>query len=386
MAMVPLRRSRASAELKLAPRETEIPTVLSRTPVSSVVCSTPGWTGSSPSSMWTPSTSCEHSLRKGPWESMDNITTCVPPSSAPAASCAPSSSSSAASPYPSPLARRLGASRVIPNLYLGSEDDALDAEVLQRHNITHILNLAAECTPSPALHERCEFVGEFIPSLSDDAHREASLPMSPSSEMIDGGMERISVGKTSGDLAKFLDVRPGDGAKPRLHVSAKPDDGHFPACLPACASDTPKFQYLHVPLKDSVDTDIQRYFEPTSEFIRSALVHNKGILVHCRLGVSRSATIVLAYLMRYGGNTSLPSPLTYSEALKLVQLARPSVNPNLGFGDALRQYEAQMMQRQSIVHSRRVETGEPPPRGAAAADDASLPMERASTRAFIPKP
>ncbi|KAH9584154.1 Dual specificity phosphatase [Trypanosoma melophagium] len=52
------------------------------------------------------------------------------------------------------------------------------------------------------------------------------------------------------------------------------------------------------------------------------------VLVHCQRGRSRSATVVLAYLIRRNG-------WTVAEALQYVTRRRPRVEPNLGFIDAL---------------------------------------------------
>ena len=42
-----------------------------------------------------------------------------------------------------------------------------------------------------------------------------------------------------------------------------------------------------------------RYIKEISPKIDAALKKGQGVLVHCRMGVSRSATIVLSYLMKY---------------------------------------------------------------------------------------
>lgn len=60
--------------------------------------------------------------------------------------------------------------------------------------------------------------------------------------------------------------------------------------------------------------------------------HGHGhVLVHCYAGVSRSATLVAAYLMaRYGWSDGL--------ALAYIRSIRPRVNPNRGFLRMLRSY------------------------------------------------
>jgi dual specificity phosphatase 12 len=53
---------------------------------------------------------------------------------------------------------------------------------------------------------------------------------------------------------------------------------------------------------------------------------NKGgkVLVHCFAGVSRSATIIIAYMMQEHG-------MNYHSAFKFVKSKRPFINPNEGF-------------------------------------------------------
>lgn len=47
-------------------------------------------------------------------------------------------------------------------------------------------------------------------------------------------------------------------------------------------------------------------------------------MIHCAVGISRSVTLTLAYVMTVTG-------LTYPEALSVVQYRRPIANPNDGF-------------------------------------------------------
>jgi len=55
--------------------------------------------------------------------------------------------------------------------------------------------------------------------------------------------------------------------------------------------------YLTYYLKDTNHEDISIVFYRTMEWIHNAITSGARVLVHCREGVSRSATIILAYLI-----------------------------------------------------------------------------------------
>lgn len=61
--------------------------------------------------------------------------------------------------------------------------------------------------------------------------------------------------------------------------------------------------------------------------------------MHCYVGVSRSATIVLAYLMRL-------KELTYERALQFLKTKRPDVMPNVGFIQKLLELEELVAKKQ----------------------------------------
>jgi protein-tyrosine phosphatase len=67
-------------------------------------------------------------------------------------------------------------------------------------------------------------------------------------------------------------------------------------------------------------------------FIDSALESNGAILVHCAAGVSRSASIVIGYLMK-------KNQWKFSIALNEVRKQRIIVNPNPGFRNQLEMFE-----------------------------------------------
>ncbi|KAJ3998375.1 hypothetical protein F5050DRAFT_1567358 [Lentinula boryana] len=77
-------------------------------------------------------------------------------------------------------------------------------------------------------------------------------------------------------------------------------------------------------LDDSEEEDILIHLLPAIAFIQSELDKGRGVLVHCQAGVSRSATIVAAYLMHN-------RQMSVEEALDLVRKARPEIDPNPAF-------------------------------------------------------
>ncbi|XP_064174205.1 dual specificity phosphatase 29-like [Anguilla rostrata] len=96
-------------------------------------------------------------------------------------------------------------------------------------------------------------------------------------------------------------------------------------------------EYRGVEAADHPSFDLRPFFHPTAEFIQTALAQ-KGkcfwasqagkVLVHCAMGVSRSATLVLAFLM-------ICENLTLVEAINAVRQHR-HICPNEGFLDQLR--------------------------------------------------
>nr|XP_030131796.3 dual specificity protein phosphatase 13 [Taeniopygia guttata] len=96
--------------------------------------------------------------------------------------------------------------------------------------------------------------------------------------------------------------------------------------------------YYGVPAHDLPSFDISQFFFSAAQFIHNALnTPGAKILVHCAVGVSRSASLVLAYLMI---NHHLP----LVEAIKTVKEHR-WISPNRGFLKHLRNLDVQLRQR-----------------------------------------
>ncbi|XP_044764912.1 dual specificity protein phosphatase 3 isoform X2 [Coccinella septempunctata] len=84
-----------------------------------------------------------------------------------------------------------------------------------------------------------------------------------------------------------------------------------------------RIKYLGIPGEDRPSWNISVYFELAAKFIDNAVKSGGKILVHCVVGISRSATLVLAYLMICG-------KMNAAEALEYV-FKRRRIFPNIGF-------------------------------------------------------
>ncbi|XP_065112567.1 dual specificity protein phosphatase 10 [Paramisgurnus dabryanus] len=102
--------------------------------------------------------------------------------------------------------------------------------------------------------------------------------------------------------------------------------------LPLYHYDLGHFNYKRLPATDSNKQNLRQYFEEAFEYIEDAQQAGQGLLIHCQAGVSRSATIVIAYLMKH-------SWMTMTDAYKFVKSRRPIISPNLNFMGQLLEFE-----------------------------------------------
>ncbi|KAI0322888.1 hypothetical protein OF83DRAFT_1091072 [Amylostereum chailletii] len=81
-------------------------------------------------------------------------------------------------------------------------------------------------------------------------------------------------------------------------------------------------------LDDTEDADVLQHLIPAITFIQAELEKGRGVLVHCQAGMSRSATLAAAYVMYSKG-------IDVQSAIELIQKARPTAQPNIGFMNQL---------------------------------------------------
>ncbi|CAK6950234.1 dual specificity protein phosphatase 18 [Scomber scombrus] len=91
-------------------------------------------------------------------------------------------------------------------------------------------------------------------------------------------------------------------------------------------------EYIHIPVSDSPASPLCDHFDSVADQIQLVADVDGRTLVHCNAGVSRSAALCMAYLVKHCGVTLL-------EAHRWVKTCRPMVRPNNGFWKQLIQYE-----------------------------------------------
>ncbi|XP_043910516.1 dual specificity protein phosphatase 14 [Protopterus annectens] len=103
----------------------------------------------------------------------------------------------------------------------------------------------------------------------------------------------------------------------------------------------PQFEYLKVPVADMPHAPLTLYFDIVSDKIHSVTKKHGATLVHCAAGVSRSASLCIAYLMKY-------HKVSLLEAYSWVKSRRPIIRPNIGFWRQLIDYERKLFGKTSV--------------------------------------
>jgi len=97
------------------------------------------------------------------------------------------------------------------------------------------------------------------------------------------------------------------------------------------------FVYRTLWLQDSPTEDITSILYDVFDYFEDVREQGGRVLVHCCQGVSRSTTLVIAYIMWREGQS-------FEDAFQFVKIARAVTNPNMGFA-------SQLLQCQKRVHA-----------------------------------
>ncbi|RZB54403.1 protein phosphatase Slingshot, partial [Asbolus verrucosus] len=92
------------------------------------------------------------------------------------------------------------------------------------------------------------------------------------------------------------------------------------------------FNYYNVRVCDDEKTDLLKYWDDTFKYITNAKLNGSKVLVHCKMGVSRSASVVIAYAMKaYNWD--------FHTAMHHVKEKRTCIKPNTSFLSQLETYQ-----------------------------------------------
>ena len=96
------------------------------------------------------------------------------------------------------------------------------------------------------------------------------------------------------------------------------------------------FAYLEVRLRDAANAKVAPHLGRAADFVAAGL-REGSVLVHCKAGVCRSATLVMAYLLRHRRDVAN----SVGEALAVVRAARRCAAPRETFLCELERFEAE---------------------------------------------
>lgn len=92
------------------------------------------------------------------------------------------------------------------------------------------------------------------------------------------------------------------------------------------------FDYCNVRVYDDEKTDLLKHWDNTFKYISRAKMEGSKVLVHCKMGISRSASVVIAYAMKaYNWD--------FGQAIKHVKEKRNCIKPNKSFVSQLETYQ-----------------------------------------------
>lgn len=109
------------------------------------------------------------------------------------------------------------------------------------------------------------------------------------------------------------------------------------------------FKYEKADLRDMDGENILDEITRLLPIIRDEIENNRGVLVHCMQGASRSVTVVAAYLIKY-------HDMSADTALEFMKKKRSCVNPNQGYRDQLDLFEQHVRrENREIIRNKKLE-------------------------------
>lgn len=167
---------------------------------------------------------------------------------------------------------------------------------------------------------------------------------SQNSEMRSLGLDPLKTKNSSKRYGFVVDLKPDNIPAhiiPGLHIGSQDcaDEGiaekyKFTHILSIGVDSFTNLDKKFVPCLDLPETCINEVLRESCAYIESAQGNNNSVLVHCNAGVSRSAMVVIGYLI-------LQKNYSFQDAYDLVKRKRPAIQPNAGFIKQLKSLETE---------------------------------------------
>ena len=85
-----------------------------------------------------------------------------------------------------------------------------------------------------------------------------------------------------------------------------------------------RFELFKTRKDDSLEQDLKSHLTISNEFIKNSVLNDESVLVHCYSGISRSASIIIGYLI-------IVKNISYEEAYLLLKSKSIKICPNSNF-------------------------------------------------------
>jgi len=214
---------------------------------------------------------------------------------------------------------------ILPYLYLGCEENAADKNILHDLNIGALLNVAYEVN-NP-------FIQSFLQKDSQSFIKNSKI----TDDEIDIEMiyDENAITEIDHKFSSEVDDEFDKEAEKSQFIT-KTEMSTVDALRDLSASLKRNIRYKKFYWHHNQD-HLSKYFDKAFDFINESRNRKRAVLVSCQQGVSRSASLIIAYIMK-------ALHLNVAQAYAFVKLRNPHISPNLNLMNQLTEFEKTLFQ------------------------------------------